>query len=60
MTARQLFTARSGVSTDTAAAFETLLASLTGVRESNRGNARDENDSDEEEPEFFEALEFVA
>lgn len=60
MTARQLFTARYGVSNDTAAAFETLLTSLAGVRESDRGNAGNENDSDEEEPEFFEALEFVA
>lgn len=60
MTARQLFTTRSGVSNDTAAAFGNLLASLTEVRDSSGGNAGDENDNDEEEPEFFDALQYVA
>lgn len=56
MTVHQLFTTQFGVSSDTAVAFETLLASLAGVRESSGGNAGAENDSDEEEPKFFEAL----
>lgn len=60
MTVRTLFAARSGVSDETTTAFENLLASLTKVTEGRRQDMEDENDSDQEEVEFFDALESIS
>lgn len=58
MTARQLFATRSGVPDDTMAAFENLLARLAEMTVGS-GDAGDEIDSDEGEPQFFDALEVL-
>ncbi|KAL8757713.1 MAG: hypothetical protein Q9184_004131 [Pyrenodesmia sp. 2 TL-2023] len=60
MTVRSIFATRSGVSDETNTAFQNLMASLAQVTENRSEEMGHDNDSDGEEPEFFDALESIS